>query len=139
MLKVKKIKPMFTALITTMDKYEHDVRMSGGLIDVSKREGSLKEYQRVLVVGDSVRGIKEGDLVWVNPTRFGVKKHQEGSLKDGVVTDNPVVTYNFDVVEMDGKQCLLLQDRDIDFIIEEYEEVPDPTPTTIIQPAEKMY
>ena len=26
MLKVKKIKPMFTALITTMDKYEHDMR-----------------------------------------------------------------------------------------------------------------
>ena len=132
MLKVKKIKPMFTALITTMDKYEHDVRMGGGLIDVSKREGSLKEYQRVLVVGDSVRGIKVGDLVWVNPTRFGVKKHQEGSLKDGVVTDN------FDVVEMDGKQCLLLQDRDIDFIIEEYEEVPDPTPSTIIQPEKKL-
>ena len=138
MLKVKKIKPMFTALITTMDKYEHDVRMNGGLIDVSKREGSLKEYQRVLAVGDSVRGIKVGDLVWVNPTRFGVKKHQEGSLKDGVVTDNPIITYNFDVVEMDGKQCLLLQDRDIDFIIEEYEEVPDSTPSTIIQPEKKL-
>lgn len=138
MLKVKRIKPMFTALITTMDKYEHDVRMNSGLIDASKKEGSLKEYQRVLVVGDSVRGIKAGDLVWVNPTRFGVKKHQEGSLKDGVVTDNPIVTYNFDVVEMDGKQCLLLQDRDIDFIIEEYEEVPDPTPSTIIQPEKKL-
>ena len=25
MLKVKKIQPMFTSLITTMDKYEHDV------------------------------------------------------------------------------------------------------------------
>jgi hypothetical protein len=137
MLKVKKIKPMFTSLITTMDKYEHDMMVGDSLIDVTKREGSLKEYQRVLAVGSSVRDIKVGDLVWVNPTRFGVKKHKEGSLKDGVITDNPIIAYNFDVVEMDGKQCLLLQDRDIDFIIEEYEEVPDPTPSPIIQPEKK--
>ena len=42
-----------------------------------------------------------------------------------------------DVVEMDGQQCLLLQDRDIDFVVEEWEEVPDPTPSPIIQPDKK--
>lgn len=138
MLKVKKIKPLFTAIITTMEKYEEDVRTASGLIDTTKQQGGLKEYQTVLAIGDSVRTIKVGDLVCVNPTRFAVKKHQAGSLKDGIVTDNPVVTYNFDVVEMDGKQCLLLQDRDIDFVIEEYEEVPDPIPSTIIQPEKKL-
>lgn len=138
MLKVKKIKPLFTAIITTMEKYEEDVRTASGLIDTTKQQGGLKEYQTVLAVGDSVRAIKVGDLVCVNPTRFAVKKHQAGSLKDGIVTDNPVVTYNFDVVEMDGKQCLLLQDRDIDFVIEEYEEIPDPIPSTIIQPEKKL-
>lgn len=137
MLKVKKIRPMFTALITTMDKYEHDEKTGGGLIDVTKQQGGLKEYQTVLAVGSSVRDIKVGDLVCVNPARFAVKQHQAGSLKDGVISDNPVVKYNFDVVEMDGKQCLLLQDRDIDFVIEEYEEVPDPTPSTLIKPEEK--
>ena len=136
MLKVKKIKPMFTALITTMDKYEKDVKI-GGLIDTTRQQGGLKEYQKVLAVGSSVRDIKVGDIVCVNPTRFAVRKHQAGSLKDGVVTDNPVTTYNFDVVEMDGKQGLLLQDRDIDFIIEEWEEIPDPTPSPIIQPEKK--
>jgi hypothetical protein len=138
MLKVKKIKPLFTAIITTMEKYEEDVRTASGLIDTTKQQGGLKEYQTVLAIGDSVRAIKVGDLVCVNPTRFAVKKHQAGSLKDGIVTDNPVVTYNFDVVEMDGKQCLLLQDRDIDFVIEEYEEIPDPIPSTIIQPEKKL-
>lgn len=128
---------MFTALITTMDKYEHDVTTRGGLIDTTKQQGGLKEYQTVLAVGSSVRDIKVGNIVCVNPTRFAVRKHQAGTLKDGIVTDNPVTTYNFDVVEMDGKQCLLLQDRDIDFIIEEYEEVPDPTPSPIIQPEKK--
>ena len=126
---------MFTSLITTMDKYEQDMT-TGGLINVTKMQGGLKEYQTVLAVGGSVRDIKVGDLVCVNPTRFAVKKHQAGSLKDGVISDNPVTTYNFDVVEMDGKQCLLLQDRDIDFIIEEWEEIPD-NPPSIIQPEKK--
>ena len=132
MLIVKKIKPMFTSLITTMDKYEEEVKTADGLVDANKQIGGLKEYQRVLAIGDSVRGIKVGDLVCVNPSRFAVRKHQAGSLKDGIVTDNPVTTYNFDVIEMDGEQCLLLQDRDIDFIIEDYEVVPDPTPSTVL-------
>ena len=136
MLKIKKIRPMFTSLITTMNKYEHDVKTVGGLIDTTRQQGGLKEYQTVLAVGDSVRDIKVGDLVCVNPARFAVRKHQAGSLKDGVVTDNPVTTYNFDVVEMEGKHCLLLQDRDIDFIIEEWEEIPD-NPSPIIQPEKK--
>lgn len=137
MLKVKKIKPMFTALITTMDKYEQDVT-TGGLINVAKMQGGLKEYQTVLAVGGSVRDIKVGDLVCVNPARFAVRKHQAGSLKDGVISDNPVTTYNFDVVEMNGNQCLLLQDRDIDFIIEDWEEIPDQPQSTIIQPEKKI-
>ena len=109
----------------------------GGLIDTTKQQGNIKEYQTVLAIGSSVRDIKVGDLVCVNPTRFAVKQHQAGSLKDGVVTDNPTIKYNFDVIEMDGKQCLLLQDRDIDFIIEDYEEVPNPTPSPLIKPEEK--
>lgn len=133
MLKIKKIRPMFTSLITTMDKYEQDKLTDGGLIDTSKQQGTLKEYQIVLAVGDSVRGIKVGDLVCVNPARFAVRKHDKGSMRDGIITDNPVVTYNFDVVEMGGQQCLLLQDRDIEYVIEDYEEIPDPTPSSLIQ------
>lgn len=137
MLKIKKITPMFTALVTTMDVYEDDNVTRGGLIDTTKRKGTVKEYQRVLSVGASVRDIKEGDLVCINPARFAVKKHKAGSLKDGVMTDNPVIAYNFDTIELDGKNCLLLQDRDIDFIIEDYEEVPDPTPSSLYVPEEK--
>lgn len=132
MLKVKKIRPMFTSLITTMDKYEQDKLTDGGLIDTSKQQGTLKEYQTVLAIGDSVRNIQVGDLVCVNPARFAVRKHEKGSMRDGIIADNPVVTYNFDVVEMDDRQCLLLQDRDIEYVIEDYEEIPDPTPSSLI-------
>lgn len=138
MLKIKKIKPMFTSLITTMNKYEQDARTKGGLIDTNKQQGSIKEYQTVVAVGDSVRNIKVGDLVCINPDRFAVKKHREGSLKDGVITDNPVMTYNFDIVEMEEVPYLLLQDRDIEFIIEEFEDVPDPTPSSLIIPKKEL-
>lgn len=118
---IKKIKPMFNSIVTTMNKYEHNIKV-GNLIDSTKQKGSLKEYQTVLAVGPYIKDIKVGDVVFVNPTRFAVKKHKEGSLRDGVITDNPVVTYNFDVIKIDGNDCLLLQDRDVDFIVEEFEE-----------------
>lgn len=124
MLKINSIRPLFTALITTMDKYEQDTIDNNGLIDTSKQQGSLKEYQTVLAIGDSVRNIKVGDLVCINPSRYAVKKYEKGSLKDNVITENPTISYNFETVEMGGKQCLLLQDRDINFVIEDFEEVP---------------
>jgi hypothetical protein len=123
MIKYKKIKPLFTALITTMDRYEQDTLTAEGLIDSTKQQGAIKEYQKVLAVGESVRGINVGDMVSINPTRFAVKKHQQGSLKDGVITDNPVVGYNFDIIEINNKPCLYLQDRDINFIIEDYDNL----------------
>lgn len=123
MIKIKRIKPMFTSLVTTMDKYADDQFMSGTtILDATKRSGGLKEYQKVLSVGDSVRGVKVGDLVCIDPKAYAVKKHEAGSLRDGVITDNPVVSYNFDVIELDGQQCLLLQERDITFVIEDYTE-----------------
>lgn len=137
MLKIKKIKPLFTSIITTMDKYEQD-QVVNGIIDTTRSQGTIKEYQTVLAVGSSVRDIKEGDLVSINPTRFAVKQHKAGTLKDGVVTDNPVIGYNFDIIEVDDKPCLLLQDRDINFIIEDFEEVQDPTPSTLFRPDSKL-
>lgn len=44
MLKIKKIKPMFTHLITTMDKYEEDITTTSGLIDTKRQKGTVKEY-----------------------------------------------------------------------------------------------
>jgi co-chaperonin GroES (HSP10) len=140
MINIKKIKPLFTSIITTMDVYEEDVKTEGGVLDATKRQGGLKEYQTVVAVGSSVRDIKEGDLVCINPTRFAVRKHQADSLKNGVVTDNPITTYNFNVVVMNDTRYLLLQDRDIDFVIEDWEPSIKPTEaevTTVSKPTKK--
>ena len=122
MIKLKKIKPMFNAILTTMDTYEDDVTCNSIII---KTKGTIKEYQKVVAVGNTVRSVKEGDLVCINPKRYAIVKHQEGSLQDGVVSDNPVVKYNFDIIEMNNTPYLLLQDNDISYIIEDFEEIKD--------------
>lgn len=123
---IKKVKPMFNGLITTMNRYEQDVKVKGtDLIDSSK-SNAVKEYQTVVAVGPMVRGIEVGDTVFINPNRYAVMKHKTGSLQDGVIKDNPVIGYNFDIVEIDGVNHLYLQDSDIKFVaeIEEFNENP---------------
>lgn len=131
-MKIKKIKPMFNSIITTMDKYEEDVK-ENGVIVANKQAGTIKEYQTVVAVGTTVRDIKVGDLVMINPRNYAVKKYQENSIKNDIEM-NPVIGYNFNIIEMADGQYLLLQDRDIDYIIEDYEEE---KPSKIIQPKPK--
>lgn len=132
MLNVKKIKPMANYLVTTREEYTQDDVSRGGLL--LKAVGSLKEYQKVVAVGPLVRNIKEGDIVSINPRRYAQHKHPAGSLKDGVITDNPVVSYHFNVIELDHVPHLLLTDQDIDFVLEEFEEENN----TIVIPDKKI-
>lgn len=123
---IKKVKPMFNGLITTMNKYDNDIKVRGTDLIDSSRASTVKEYQTVVAVGPMVRGIEVGDTVFINPKRYAVMKHKPGSLQDGVIKDNPVIGYNFDIVEIDGVEHLYLQDSDIKFIaeVEEFNEAP---------------
>ena len=122
---IKKVKPMFNNMVVTLNKYPADLKTTGGIID-STRAGSVKEYQTVVAVGPMVRGIEVGDIVYINPKRYAVMQHKPGSLQDGVIKDNPVVSYNFEILEIDGVPHLLLFDNDIKYVadIEEFEENP---------------
>ena len=133
MKKLIKVKPMFNRIVTTMDTYEKD-QYNGTLLDTSKQKGSLKEYQTVLAVGTSVRDIKEGDIVCIDPTRYMVTKHRDKSLQGNIMGDDIAIGYKFNTIELDDKECLLLFDQDISFIVEESEDVDDPTGPLIIQP-----
>ena len=132
---IKKIKPLFNMLVTTCNKYDSNIKLAGTDLLDSTKANTIKEYQTVIAVGPSVRGIEVGDVVFINPARYIVRKHQEGSLKDGVITDNPIIGYKFETVEVDGKMCLLLFDNDIKFTatIEEFDENP-----TIVLPDNKL-
>ena len=132
MKKLISVNPMFNRLITTMDCYEKD-QLVNGIIDTSKAKGSLKEYQTVVAVGTTDRDNKVGDVVAINPTRYMVTKHENKSLKNGIIGDNMKVGYKFNTITINDKEHLMLYDQDIDFIITESEEIEDPTGPTIIQ------
>ena len=86
-----------------------------------------------MAVGSSVRDIKVGDLVSINPTRFAVHKRDKNSLANDIEGGNPVLEYKFDIRIIDDKPVLLLQDRDIEFVIENWEPVEEKK-SVIIQP-----
>lgn len=134
MLKIKKIKPLYSNILVTGNKYEDDVR-ENGVIVASK--GDLKLYQKVLATGSMVRDIKEGDMIMFNPGKYAVMKYDPNSLKDDMDM-NKVVKWNLPWVTVDDekgnpRECLLLTDRDVQFVFEG-EEVNEP----IIVPNKKI-
>ena len=137
MLKIKSIKPMFDSLVTTMNKYEQDGFENGVIV---KQAGSLKEYQTVIAVGPAVRNIEVGDTVMINPIRYAKMKHKEGYLKNGVITDNPVIGYEFKTVTINDEECLYLQSQDImySFEGEEIEDKKDDKKSNLIIPDNKI-
>ena len=123
--KIKKIKPMFTGVITTAKKYVGDqyADVNGIIYDTRKLDGSLNYYQTVIAVGTSVRDIKEGDIVKINFNRYAMANHVPGKIdeKENKQFDNLSVKYEIPTIEMDGITYLNLQDRDIEYIITDYE------------------
>ena len=121
-LNIKKIRPMFTTVITTCDVFsEEDVKNT--LIDSDSMLGQPKPYQTVVAVGNAVNNVKVGELVAIDFSRYAKKKYKEGSLKDGVIQENPIESFAFNTIELDGVEHLYLQSNDIMFVIEDYEEI----------------
>lgn len=133
MRKLIKVKPMFNRIITSMETYEED-QYNGNLLDTTKQKGSLKEYQTVLAVGTTVRDIKVGDLVCIDPTRYMVTKHRERSLQSNIMGDDMAIGYKFNTIKLGDEECLMLFDQDVSFIIEKYEDIEDQAAPIIIQP-----
>jgi len=135
MFKIKKLKPLFNGVLCTADKYKEPQFIAGSsIIDPTKTKQGLKEYQIVLEVGDVVKSVKPGDVVCINPSNYAVKKFEKNSLRQDINEQyNEVLRYAFNIVIVNDKECLLIQDRDIDFIIEG-EEVPDENTVTNLIP-----
>lgn len=86
-------------------------------------------YQKVINVGPVVHDIKVGDIVKINPLYYLDRKlvEQRSSLEKDVldVTGTRVketysqLDYTFPTTVLNGEECLLLFDRDIEFIVVE--------------------
>jgi co-chaperonin GroES (HSP10) len=119
MLRIKEIKPLFTNILVTGNKYEKDEKQNGLII---AKKGDLKLYQTVKAVGSMVRDVKVGDQVMINPANYLVRKFSKDSVQNDM-DNNPVLRYDFNWVTIDDENgnpqdCLLLNDRDVLYVFE---------------------
>lgn len=122
--RIKKVRPLFTGVITTANTYVGDVTTSSGLIDVRKSEGSLNNFQTVVSVGKMVTDVKPGDIVFLNFKRYKMVKHLPGALgEDNIQKDEMNASYDIPSIIIDDKRHLFLQSNDIEFVVEEYDGV----------------
>ena len=114
-IEIKSIKPMWNRILVSADMFtEEDSKIKGtGLIDHSKLTQGLKSWQQVIAIGDTVRNINKGDYVFIDYTKYRHMKHQEGGLKDGVIKDNLVMSFDIPTVEIEGIPYLLIFDNDV--------------------------
>lgn len=135
MLKIRSIKPVYTRIITTADRYAESQRI-GSILDANKLEGRYKEYQKVVRVGSSVREVKEGDIILIDPSRYIKRKYSDNSLREDFV-ENPIVEIDIPTVQMNDTDYFMIEERDIAYIIEDSVEIPDPIQSQLIMPRDK--
>lgn len=123
MLKLKKITPVFTSILVSFDKYEAPEKVGDSdIIDPAKAKIMVKEHQTVLAVGNMVRIVKPGDKIAINPMKYAKFKQvlQKNSLREDVQQyQKEIVGFDFPTIEVDGKELMLLDERDILYIVDE--------------------
>ena len=134
MTKVTKITPMFNRIVTTANRVEMDQKVNGIIIP-EKLKGGYDEYQTVIAVGSMVHNLKPGDLVCIDPSAYGRPVHKEhiDSVK-GLSDDTVQMAYYIPTIDVDGKECMFIADRDIAYKVDDYEEIKDDNPVVITPP-----
>ena len=128
-MNIKKIKPLFTAVVVTAKVYPADYK-EGSIL--SPKAGKLMEYQEVIAVGDSRRGIEVGNLVCIDLSNYADWKYKKNSIKsDMEELTNEIIGYHVPQITIDGKKCLYLDIRDIKYIVEEYDDKENEEPLLI--------
>lgn len=138
-LKLKNIQPRANTVITTAiryyeknnkeakDKYIKTRKDNQHLISLKEDKNLPKLVQKVVAIGPVVHDVKVGDIVKINPLHYLDRKliQQRESLERDVLdlTGTRVketyseLDYKFPTIDINEKECLLLYDRDIDYII----------------------
>lgn len=133
MLKIKSIKPIGSQVLVSKNLYGWDDFNASGIVIHTK--GDLKTYQTVLAVGSDVKFVKPGDVVEINFYKYAVFKEDPNSVK--AMADNPIVGLRLNEVELVDKDnepvsCLLIDQRDVQYILEDFDECTYPKGKEII-------
>lgn len=138
-LKLKKVQPRANTVITTGQRYyeKNDKAAKDAYIKKRKDHQHLITtaedknlhllVQKVIAIGPVVHDVKVGDIVKINPLHYLDRKliQQRESLERDVLdlTGTRVketyseLDYKFPTMNLDDEECLLLYDRDIDYVI----------------------
>lgn len=123
--KIKKVRPLFTGVITTAKKFVGDQATKKGsvIVDTRKMDGTLNYYQTVVSVGSTVRDLKEGDIVKINFSRYAKAKHTPGAIDEAQNKqfDNLGWDYEIPIIIIEDIEYLFIQDRDIEYVVTDYE------------------
>lgn len=133
-IKTKKIQPMFDNVLVTFNKLDEDSLINNVIVP----KGTFLWEQKVVEIGPNAP-FKKGDWVHLNLVRYQQLKHKAGSIKEGVIGDNPIIGYKLPIIEIEDKEYLLLESRDIDYVITDYELITPEKPKkgTLILPEKK--
>lgn len=124
MLKLKEVKPVFNQVLVTEELFGYDDKDHAGIIVHNK--GDIKPYQRVVAVGNDVKNVKPGDMVAINFYKYVELQEDENSLK--ALRGNKIVRLRLNEVELTDENdelltCFIIDERDIKYIMSDYEEV----------------
>lgn len=133
-LKIKGLKPMFSGILCTANKYNDYQFVAGtNIIDSSKTTGQLKEYQTVVAIGPMVRSVAVGEVICINPKNYAEKMFEKGSMKESMTEHyNQIVRYHFNMIDINDVEHLLIQENDVDFVVTDSEEIEDTPPSPLI-------
>ena len=124
MFKIKKVRPLFTNVIVTSQKYVGETKTAGGiLLDTTRMDGGLNPYQTVYAVGPMCHDVKEGDVVKINFKRYVKTKHIPGAIDEAENKqfDNMTLVYEVPMIVIDGVEYLNIQNSDIEYVVEDFE------------------
>ena len=122
MFNIKKVRPLFTGVLVTAQRYVGEATTAGGLIiDTTKMEGGLNPFQRVIAAGTMVKDVKEGDIVKINFKRYAKAQHRPGAIDEAQNKqfDNMSIVYEVPMVPVGDQEYLLIQINDIEYVVED--------------------
>jgi len=123
MFKIKKVKPLFTGVITTATKYQYENSTDGGIILMNQITGGYNEFQRVIAAGRTCTDLEPGKIVKINYNRYKYPIHRPGAIDEqtNIQSDNLSSKCEPPIIKINGKECLFIQYNDIEYIVEECE------------------
>lgn len=124
---IKKIKPVFNSILVTAEKYELPNNMVGKIITTDHLQLGYKPIQTVVAVGSVVTCVQPGEKVYLDYNKYAIYKQKQDTLSVKEDMDEhyhrQLVGYRLEPIVLDGVEHLLLFDRDIQFIVEDMEEI----------------